>query len=114
VLPPTHAQDQHRQLLQQVQELETLRRENAEMAALVAQLAVLRREQGQLTSLCDQVEALKADNSMLHRKSLRLPMLQEEQKRLQVSDRGRLWQGWIQLASRGWRWGRACRLVVTS
>lgn len=101
---PLPTQDQHRQLLQQVQELETLRRENAEMAALVAQLAVLRREQGQLSSLCDQVEALKADNSMLHRKSLRLPMLQEEQERLQVGAMGNLWLGWVQQKGKGKGW----------
>ena len=54
------------------------------MAALVAQLQVLKRDQGQLKVLHDQVEALKADNSVLHRKSLRLPALQEEHERLQV------------------------------
>jgi hypothetical protein len=67
-----------------VQELEVLRQENAEMAALVAQLQVLKRDQGQLQALHDQVEALKADNSVLHRKSLRLPALHEEHERLQV------------------------------
>jgi hypothetical protein len=102
-------QEEHRQLLQQVQELETLRRENGEMAALVAQLAVLRREQGQLSSLCDQVEALRADNTMLHRKSLRLPMLQEEQERLQV---GQSADGRDQ-AGPAWGLGRVSRVAST-
>jgi hypothetical protein len=83
-------QEEHNLLLQQVQQLETLRRENAEMAGLVAQLALLRKDQAQLHELCEQVEMLREDNSVLRNKSQRLPALQEENQLLQVGESGRL------------------------
>lgn len=85
-------QEEHSLLLQQVQQLESLRRENAEMAGLVAQLAVLRKDQAQLHELCEQVELLREDNGVLRNKSQRLPALQEENQRLQV----------------GWDWRLCC------
>ncbi|KAF8073164.1 GTP-binding protein [Scenedesmus sp. PABB004] len=76
------AQAEHHLLLEQVQQLEVLRKENAEMAALVAQLAVLRGEQVQLHELCQQVEGLRADNATLRAKTARLPALQAEHTEL--------------------------------
>ena len=64
--------------------LEELRKENSEMAGLVAQLTVLRREQANLQEMCSQVEVLRSDNALLQKKSARLPALQEEHQRLQV------------------------------
>lgn len=80
-------QAEHTLLLQQVQQLDELRKENAEMAQLVAQLAMLRRDQEQLHELCQQVEVLRSDNTLLLNKSQRLPALQEEHQRLQVGCR---------------------------
>lgn len=71
-------------LLEQLQQLEALRKDNAEMAQLVAQLAVLRRDQQQLHELCQQVEVLRSDNLLLLNKSQRLPTLQEEHQQLMV------------------------------
>lgn len=46
---------------------------------------VLRRERTELGELVQQAEALRADNAALHRRSLHLPALQEENERLKVS-----------------------------
>lgn len=75
---------EHSMLLEQVQQLEALRKDNADMAGLVAQLAMLRKDQDQLQELCSQVEVLRADNSLLRSKSQQLPALHEENARLQV------------------------------
>lgn len=74
----------HSSLLEQVQQLEVLRKENGEMAQLVAQLQVLKNDQQHLQELCDQVDALRGDNAALQRKSQALPSLQAENERLKV------------------------------
>lgn len=80
-------QARHSDLLEQVQLLEVLRKENGEMAALVAQLQVLKNDQQHLQQLCDQVERLSADNAALQHKSQTLPSLQAEHERLKVRAR---------------------------
>jgi hypothetical protein len=45
---------------------------------------VLRRERTELGELVQQAEALRVENAALHRRSARLPILQEENERLQV------------------------------
>jgi hypothetical protein len=85
------SQARHNVLLEQVQQLEVLRKENGEMAALVAQLQVLKSDQAQLQELASQVEALQADNAALTRKSQLLPGLRAELEHLKVRGRtGRL------------------------
>lgn len=83
VLPIPQAQ--HSDLLEQVQQLEVLRKENGAMAALVAQLQVLKNDQQHMQELCDQVDRLRADNASLQRRSQTLPSLQAENERLTVS-----------------------------
>lgn len=78
------AQARHNVLLEQVQQLEVLRKENGEMAALVAQLQVLKNNQAQLQELASQVEALQADNAALTRKTQMLPGLRAEVEQLKV------------------------------
>jgi hypothetical protein len=98
------AQARHNVLLEQVQQLEVLRKENGEMAALVAQLQVLKNDQAQLRELAGQVEALQADNAALTRKTQMLPGLRAEMEQLKV----RGVAGWLQqspecvLMSKGW------------
>jgi hypothetical protein len=74
----------HSNLLEQVQQLEVLRKENGEMAQLVAQLQVLKNDQQHLQELCSQVERVRSDNASLQRKSQALPSLQAENERLKV------------------------------
>ena len=50
---------------------------------------MLRRERTELSDLVQQAEALRADNAALHRRSLQLPGLQEENARLKVRGPGR-------------------------
>lgn len=78
-------QVQHNDLLEQVQQLEVLRKENGAMAALVAQLQVLKNDEQQMQELCDQVDRLRSDNASLQRRSQTLPSLQAENERLKVS-----------------------------
>jgi hypothetical protein len=78
------SQVRHSNLLEQVQQLEVLRKENGEMAALVAQLQVLKNDQQHMQDLCTQVEQLRGDNANLQRRSQTLPSLQAENERLKV------------------------------
>lgn len=78
-------QVQHSDLLEQVQQLEVLPKENGAMAVLVAQLQVLKNDQQHMQELCDQVDRLRADNASLQRRSQTLPSLQAENERLAVS-----------------------------
>jgi cell shape-determining protein MreC len=84
VLHCAASQVRHSNLLEQVQQLEVLRKENGEMAALVAQLQVLKNDQQHMQGLCNQVEQLCADNATLQRRSQTLPSLQAENERLKV------------------------------
>ena len=45
---------------------------------------VLRREQTELAELVGKAEALRTENASLHRRSMRLPGLQEENDRLKA------------------------------
>lgn len=80
----------HSNLLEQVQQLEVLRKENGEMAQLVAQLQVLKNDQQHLQELCSQVERVRSDTASLQRKSQALPGLQAENERLKVCCVGKI------------------------
>lgn len=80
------AQAEHSTLLEEVQQLEVLRKENGEMASLVAQLQVLKGDHQQLQELRSQLDTLQASHASMQRESQALAVLLADDHGLEVRE----------------------------